>query len=716
MTTRTTNDIVRYLKKLSPDTIRKQTFLQFTDSELLDAANAFSRDNERLTAILEAVLRSPEHSPDFIHYGGVYSALSGIVVPFRGLQDNLATFYAWFAYGVQHNYFEDIFESAQSVIMEYLDQEEKEAVETGLRILIRFARAFFPTMGWAAWVLGFLNELPLTWKLGSQIFDELITRVQSQPEAEEAVEILEAYVKKGVRGPRKSVSVDADLVEEVVDVVSKLLVEIPSPDMLTFTIQPSLSALFDPEKKMTPLPRAEEAVLELIYLALSPNMAETPEADQALQVLQRLLREGKAPLQELAPWLEKAHGDWRLLLSDNICKVGFLTPEELKALALDTQVNVYLRNDAVDALIEIAQRFPSLESDVKAFVRHLLTRPESRDVPEEESFLAMVISALLDADWQDLLPEIEAAFKDDVIDPEIIRPEDIFDAWGVTLDVPEVMPAREDGEYILLRCTNCGRSRYHFVRKVLLDMETMDRKIKGLPIKYAPFVMDHEIVCPKCGARDAYEVNALYATKLMAMAFPDVEPPEDLQDENDLFTALMLHAVRIIESPLEVYPIYSATRGGRSIHPLALRDRYLANIEKNPKDPANYVGLANVYKNMFRDEDALAMARKAHELTPDNLEIALLRAMAEHDAGDPEMARKLYAQVIENAVRKGWGWEDGFERVDIARNGLQALKQGKPSPWAEGAQEMLLSSSRSFQREDTKRRKKKRRKRKKKRR
>ncbi|HHB89736.1 MAG TPA: DUF1186 domain-containing protein [Anaerolineae bacterium] len=703
------------MKKLSPEIIRQQTFLQFTDLQLFDAAAAFSRDTKRQIAIYEAILRSPEHSPDLLNYGEIYFEVGGSVVPFRGFQDNLATFYAWFAYGVQHDYPEDIFEAAQSVILEYLDQDHQQALETGLRILIRFIRAFSPPLAWAVWILDFLNERDQTVELGNHIFEELMTRFQSHPRAEEAADLLEEYLGQEVQAPQKSVSWDANLVEELVNELSKLSPTVSDSDEISFTIQPSLRALLAPEEGMTPPPRPEEAVLELIYLALNADLAETPEADMALQVLQQWHQEGLALLQELAPWLEKAQGNWRALLTDRVCKVGFLTPDELKALVSDIQADVFLRSDATEALIEIAQRMPSLEPDIKDFVRYLLTRAESREVPEEETFLAFAISALLDAQWRDLLPEIEAAFKDDVVDPEVVQLKDVSEAWGVTLDVPERMPEREDGEYILLRCTQCGRSRHHFVRKILLDLGTLDRKMKGLPIKYDPYVMDHEIICPKCGARDAYEVNELVATRLLAMAFPDTEPPEKIENEGDLFATIMLKAVRMIETPLKVYPVHSATRTGLRIHPLALRDRYLANIEKNPKDPANYVSLANVYKNVFRDEEALVMARKAHELAPDNMGIVLLRAMAEHDAGDPEMAQKLYTQIIERSVGKGWGWGDDFELVATARDGLQALKQGKPSPWIEGSREVLSASALSTRSEGTKRRKKKRKKKKKKR-
>ena len=707
--------IVNHFKTLPPETIRSQTYLQYTDSQLLDAADEFlPKDGQRYVAILETLLHSPEHSVDLLDYGNVYLEVIGTIVPFRGVRDNAATCYAWFGYGVQHNYPYDIFESARVLVLEYMSRGEVDALETGLRILVRFSRAFFPVLGWAASTLGYLNEQPSTVELGNRIFDLLLNRAREN-HWDEAIEVLSKYVEIDADVSQKNLDVDPDLVDEVVDVVSKLLIDEPQPGWVTFTVQPSLAALLSPESaKNEAPPQPEEAVLELIYLALSPTtMDHAPEADQALRVLQQWFRDETLPLQELAPWLEKAQGDWHAFLSNKMCKVGFLTPEELKELATNPGVSVFLRGDAVETLVDLALRNPALEPDVKTFIRYLLTRPESRENAEEEMFLSLIISDLLDTDWLVLLPEIEAAFRDDAVAPDMVRPDDVLDAWDVSLDVPSVMPPREGGEYILLRCTNCGRERYHFVHKVLLDLETFDQQAKGFPVKYDPFIMDHEIVCPKCGARDAYEVSDLYTTKLFALAFPDLEPSTDTEDEDDLLTALLIKAVHSSESELEVYPLRTGTRDGKAIHPLALRDRYLQNIKKNPTDPANYVALANIYKNIFRENEALSMARKAHDLAPQNLNIILLRAMAEHDAGDRQMARQLYGQVIENVVRTRWGWwRDDYDLAATAREGLQALKRGKPSPWAEGARESVLANSGAQQRRKGGRRKKKRRKKK----
>jgi len=61
--------------------------------------------------------------------------------------------------------------------------------------------------------------------------------------------------------------------------------------------------------------------------------------------------------------------------------------------------------------------------------------------------------------------------------------------------------------------------------------------------------------------------------------------------------------------------------------------------------------------------------------------------MAEHDAGDKEVAKELYSRIIDDVIRTG-GFRPSREEIEIsgtARDGLNRLRKGKVSPWAEGA-------------------------------
>jgi len=360
--------------------------------------------------------------------------------------------------------------------------------------------------------------------------------------------------------------------------------------------------------------------------------------------------------------------------------VGLLTPDELKTLALDDDVNVLLREDAVDALIEIAQRAPEIREDVVTLARHLLTRPESRERPEEETLTAGVIVGVVKAGWKALLPEIEDAFRDDVVEPLGLLPRDIEQKWGVRMDVPDPAPPRSGGEYLPLRCKRCGRTRLHFVRRVLLDEGTMDKVIVDQPVKYSPFVMDHEIVCPKCGARDDYEVDVLQKIQLVALAYPDMKLSTD---DVEPIPALIYQTLISLGSEIQVYPTRFAGMDKSEVHPLELRDRYLQRIRQNPQNPDNYVALANIYKNLFRDDQALEAMRQAYELAPRRPDIMLRLAMAEHDAGDRTVARRLYSRIIDEADSyrpRALGGRD-IQVLQTARAGLMALRKGEPSPW-----------------------------------
>ena len=716
-------DAVRFFRKQKPEDIRKRAFLEYTDEFLLSVADELiaSRKHDHYVAIIEAVLHSPEHADDLLNYGELYFEVIGNVVPFRTWRDNVATAYAWFTYGVRHASWGDVEDSLVSLILEYLAREDQASIEQGLRLLSRSARAYSFSFDWGVEIVGFLLEDEKTEGLGENILRLWTQRLHEAGREATAEEIQELLEDGENTKPSHAIEVDPALVDELVENLMSLTDSDEfsgEGSSFSFSIRPPLDALFEKEPDDAWIdqlaPQAEILIPEFIYLGLSHLTADLPAADRAVRVLQRWQKEGIAPLDELAPWLDRAQGNWRRLLTDRIGKVGFLTIEELKALASDTQVNTSLRIDAITALIDIAQRMPEIREEVESFLRFLLTRPESRELPQEENFLAGLIGEILTANWRTLLPEIEAAFRDDVVSPEIILPEDVEMEWGVKLDIPNPLPPRKGGEYLLLRCKQCGRMRHHFVQRVMLDLGTLDKSIAGVPVKYDPFIMDHEIVCPKCGARDAYEVPPLQATRLLSLAHPDVEPDED----DDSLAALLHKAVIASGGEVKVFPVRTVgMRGMKEFHPLELRDIYLKRVQKNPKDAANYVALANIYKSIFRDEQALEMARKAYELAPDDPEIILLLAMGEHDAGDKDVAKALYGRLIDLAakdIRWSYDWVLLQELITIAQEGLKALRQGRPSPWRDGSsmtrepQKPKRSASRRLPRRKKKKKKKKR--------
>jgi len=106
----------------------------------------------------------------------------------------------------------------------------------------------------------------------------------------------------------------------------------------------------------------ERADLDELSLWLS-------RADGDWYTLLRSLRE-RADLDELSLWLSRADGDWyTLLLSEHCGKIGGYTlDDELEALAADMSYNVYVRESAVNALIERVTRQPALRRRVVEFL------------------------------------------------------------------------------------------------------------------------------------------------------------------------------------------------------------------------------------------------------------------------------------------------------------------------------------------------------------
>jgi tetratricopeptide (TPR) repeat protein len=93
--------------------------------------------------------------------------------------------------------------------------------------------------------------------------------------------------------------------------------------------------------------------------------------------------------------------------------------------------------------------------------------------------------------------------------------------------------------------------------------------------------------------------------------------------------------------------------------------------------------LGTLLRFVRRFDQALAMIRKGHELEPQNPEWALMRATAEHDLGDKNLARRYYEETIRLATKAPAQGADTAWLQTLARKGLQNLNRGEPSFWAD---------------------------------
>ena len=699
--------------KLPLQEIRQRKFMQFSDDLLLTIADEFfEEDRDRYIAIYEAVLHSIDHAYQFIHYSEIYAEVIGSNTPLRTQQDNIALAYAWLVYAARHGFLEEFQRAWKSLIYEFLTLGSKEGVVAGLQSLLRYLRSLDLGANEAYDLIEALFWRESTSEVGEKLVQRIIEFAKELDYSEtvtywqEALEIYRTNADE-IEGENDSVQVDDRLLVDVGHwIVGLPLDQVEHEFFFLSCTAPVVGGPENGDAKTWSEEFASQApwlLPELIHMALWSIGTEDANHDNsfpdwAVEVLQHFWQNQAAPMDELAPWLQKAHGNWRDYLSFEICKVGLLTPQELQEIAADTTVAISLRTKSIEALLDIVSRKPELRSEAEEFFRHLLTRPESREIYAEEELIASLIAIILDyPEFKSLLPEIEAAFRDDVVDIEVISVEDVELSWETALDVPGQEPPPEGREYLYLRCKKCGSTRLHAVKSVIIDSGTMDKLVQKEQPRYSPFIMDHEIVCPRCGSRDNYEVPELAKMKLLAQAMSDFDVPPDQDD----FAAGLFRIFQERETSLEVTIAQMSDMEGREIHPLELRDEYLRRIKKNPQNVNHYIGLANIYKNLGWEEDVLKIMRRARKVAPHNLDVLLHLAMAEHDAGDKRVAEELYERILNETMSRGKSMpgSEEIEMAGIAYDGIRRLSKGKISPWAEG-----VRSSKPKPRKEKKRR------------
>ena len=298
----------------------------------------------------------------------------------------------------------------------------------------------------------------------------------------------------------------------------------------------------------------------------------------------------------------------------------------------------------------------------------ILTRPEA-DTAGEETIVGFLIGDALDLEARELYPEIERAFVEDRVDTAVISPLSVQRRWG-RLPAPEPK-RREDGLYLRLRCTVCDRIREHFVQNVILDLNTLEQQKNEKPVVYEPYVMDREIVCPKCGAVDHYAMTPMAHLALLVSA-----------NKLDNLTALLAGKKSASDLPLNprLHPVRS-TVFGQPMHPLAGLEEYRRRIAANPTDARLFIRMGTLLRTLYRYSTALEAHRHAYAQDPNDSEIALTRGFSEHDFGDPSLAKELYERVLTLELKgKGnWGITQPGTFASAAAEGLDLLKRRQPS-------------------------------------
>jgi len=642
------------------------------DLELLDVLQHFEtqeKDRDRAMAVAELILRSPEVGD--VDYHMLYLDLVGYYRWNHDFPAALRWAHALVAHDEQHNEGRNRANAGRDLAETYLEAGD---LNTGLALFARLAQAI-PADIWNYNVLGFALPRAGLPRLALEVLDYALALV-----ARRDPERLKGQLTDMRRRTAEAVAAtpSASRTAEVDPAVltafrAALMPPQPARAARREPATPYLPPVAQPgDAALASAPPDKALIPELIRLAFDQTLPVDGAPARAVAILRAWRDAPVAELGELSAWLDRATGDWRNELLTRRCgKVGGYTTPELEAIAADTQYSVYVRSSATESLVERAERAPAQRERIVAFVRTLLTRPEA-DTAGEETFVGFLIGDVLDLDARELYPDVQRAFAEDRVDTSIIDLLCVHDRWDLApLPAPH---RRSDGLYLRLRCTACDRVREHFVQHVLLDVGTLEQQTQGRPVAYDPYIMDHEIVCPKCGAVDRYAMTPQAHLALTVL-------PQGIDD----MVALLSGKKSAADLPLNprLHP-FRTNVFGRPMHPLAGLAEYRRRIAASPRDARLYMRMGTLLRTLYRYPAALEAHRQAYALNPNDAEIALVRGMSEHDFGDRAAAKEMYERVLALELKgKGrWGLFRSDTWAGAAAEGLDRLKRRKSSACA----------------------------------
>lgn len=645
----------------------------YNDDDLLDLTEHFADDDERLLATWEAVLRSPEHK-SLIDYKDVYAEVVSAWLSRKDETTARRWTYAWLAYALQQAFIrhrqdkapqdaapetDDAFEALlYGLVQTYLSAGDP---TTALTLLLRWYHHTPDEPVEALWDLAELLDHYDYVELALTVCDRLAALLPSADEEGHATlaEYQASLCAKAVTRPSSPA---------VMALLHELMSFLAQPTEATGQYLPPLHRLatsgqIEDEEMTTILAQGPVLVPDLLHLAFDPLLTDEAIADTALALLRQLRQNGLAELEALAPLLEPSQPGWRRRLLRGFGKLGPMDLDRLIAFAADPSLDLSVRLSVVETLAEYGHKIPEERPQLLAFLRDLIVAPKADTPAKEEDLVGFAIGTALDLDARELFPFIEAAFREERVNPSIVALEDVKEQWGLSVERKQ----QKKGRYLLLICKKCEVYRYFLAENIIIDLNTMEKEESGIYGRYSAIILDREIVCPKCGARDQYKPSPVLLFQLLS---PD--PPV----------------------PVTLVRGYAF---GQPMHPLEAIERYKLRILTHPRQAENYMRLGNLLRFVRRSDQALAMLRKGHALEPQNPEWTLMRATAEHDLGDKNLAQRYYEEAIRLITKAPTQDANTTWLLSLARKGLQNLNRGKPSFWADLYREEWLSDDASLQ-------------------
>jgi tetratricopeptide (TPR) repeat protein len=422
----------------------------------------------------------------------------------------------------------------------------------------------------------------------------------------------------------------------------------------------------DPAVEAEILAAGKAIIPDLVQLAMDQELWDQSAGPWHAARLLNRMRAGIAPeLSVLANWLDRTEGEnWREWASSRIGKTGGYQVDELEALARDAGLHQELREAAILELVDRSRQQLLPKERVMGLMRQLINQPLA-DTAEEELFTANVIGAAVELQAVELLPEIQKAFDEDRVDLNMLDEEYVY--TNLNMPRPPAPPRRTDGLYVRLICTVCEREREHFTRFMIVDESTLTDKKET---DRTPFIIDHEYICPKCGAVEQYRLDPMDWFRLMQL------------DMDHLGALLQGRQPEKVPRPNPRVFFVRSTGFGRPMHPLDVVSEYRGRIALSPNNADLHSGLGNSLRFLGRYQQALESYRKAVELDPNNTDYLFEAATAEHDFGDLQAARALYERCLAaGRIQSARTTFNLDENVRASLQGLQALESGERSPW-----------------------------------
>jgi tetratricopeptide (TPR) repeat protein len=668
-----TNPTVAYFDRLSADEILQEVPGKWSDDDLLHVLEMFSEmnDTERETAVLELILSSPENSP-MVDYDELFSSL--IHDSYLNNDDfEKATYWtiAALAHAIQLSDPINVRNLQRTLVEIYLRQGD---VASALQITTRLLQTD-PGDLWTHNTLALFSAKVSQPDLIIAALERAL-ELAKENDPDDLKPQLKKFYEQLVTKEKTAVSAPQEINPATLAQFYEVLTLPPLPaDTEPARYLPPITDLLnqgetlDETLQQTIITQWKVLIPELLQAAFDEEYWGTAVNRHAISLLHQIHKQEPA-LDSLSHWLNQATDEnWYLLLGETIGKIGGFTTPELQTIISNTDLDTLVRSSAAETLVERLETMSEQRDDIINYCRFLLTREEAYTA-DEEMFIALLISAIIDQDAKELYPEIKQVFDEDRLDPTILDLPYIHEEWDMTPLPPEVV--REDGLYLTLECTKCHRIRRHFVQHVTIDITTLNAELEGEKVPYDPNIMDRPIVCPKCGAIDQYQPDTM--TKMRLVLGNKIEN---------------MMAVMTGETPQDTTPdpFISQVRPqafGQDMHPLVALDKYKQLARRNPKQAEPHWRMGNILRMLWRDEQAREAYQRSLELDPDENYTIYSLAATEHDLGNFEEARKLYQEIVHRISPLAMLQDEELLALSIsAADGLKALKKGRPSPYSQ---------------------------------